>query len=49
MIASGALPTLYSPVEINRVLIDGGVVDNYPIEELKIELTLLLVLMFKMD
>lgn len=36
MIASGALPTLYSPVEINgRVLIDGGVVDNYPIEELK--------------
>lgn len=37
MIASGALPTLYSPVEINgRVLIDGGVVDNYPIEELKV-------------
>lgn len=36
MIASGALPTLYSPVEINgKVLIDGGVVDNYPIEELK--------------
>mgnify|MGYP003439479980 FL=1 len=36
MIASGALPTLYSPVEIKgRVLIDGGVVDNYPIEELK--------------
>jgi len=36
MIASGALPTLYSPVEINgRILIDGGVVDNYPIEELK--------------
>ena len=36
MIASGALPTLYSPVEINgRLLIDGGVVDNYPIEELK--------------
>jgi NTE family protein len=36
MIASGALPTLYSPVEINgRVLIDGGVIDNYPIEELK--------------
>lgn len=37
MIASGALPTLYSPVEINgRLLIDGGVVDNYPIEELKL-------------
>ena len=36
MIASGALPTLYSPFEINgRLLIDGGVVDNYPIEELK--------------
>jgi NTE family protein len=36
MIASGALPTLYSPVEINgRVLIDGGVIDNYPIEDLK--------------
>lgn len=36
MIASGALPTLYSPVEINgRLLIDGGVVDNYPVEELK--------------
>ncbi len=36
MIASGALPTLYSPVEINgSVLIDGGVIDNYPVEELK--------------
>ena len=36
MIASGALPTLYSPVVINgRLLIDGGVVDNYPVEELK--------------
>ncbi|HBD26141.1 patatin-like phospholipase family protein [Flavobacterium sp.] len=36
MIASGALPTLYSPVEMNgRLLIDGGVVDNYPVEELK--------------
>ena len=35
MVASGALPTLYSPVEINsRLLIDGGVIDNYPIEEL---------------
>ncbi|TDR24629.1 patatin-like phospholipase family protein [Flavobacterium cheniae] len=36
MIASGALPTLYSPVEMNgRLLIDGGVIDNYPVEELK--------------
>jgi len=36
IIASGALPTLYSPVEINgRLLIDGGVIDNYPIEELR--------------
>lgn len=36
IIASGALPTLYNPVEINgRLLIDGGVVNNYPIEELK--------------
>ncbi len=35
MVASGALPTLYSPVEINgRLLIDGGVIDNYPVEEL---------------
>ena len=33
--ASGALPTLYSPVEINgKLLIDGGVIDNYPVEEL---------------
>jgi NTE family protein len=36
IIASGALPTLYSPVEINgRLFIDGGVVNNYPVEELK--------------
>ncbi len=36
MLASGALPTLYSPVVIDgKMLIDGGVVDNYPIEELK--------------
>ncbi len=36
MIASAALPTLYNPVVIDgRILIDGGVVDNYPIEELK--------------
>jgi NTE family protein len=36
IIASGAIPTLYSPIEINeRILIDGGVVNNYPVEELK--------------
>ena len=35
IIASGALPTLYNPIEINgRLLIDGGVVNNYPVEEL---------------
>lgn len=35
MLASGALPTLYSPVEIKgQLLIDGGVVNNYPIEEI---------------
>lgn len=34
--ASGAFPSLYSPVNIDgRVLIDGGVVNNYPIEELR--------------
>ena len=36
MLASGALPTLYSPVVIDgKMLIDGGIIDNYPIEELK--------------
>ncbi|WP_298950872.1 patatin-like phospholipase family protein [uncultured Nonlabens sp.] len=34
--ASGALPSLFAPVEIDgKLLIDGGVVDNYPIEKLK--------------
>ncbi len=34
--ASGALPTLFQPVPINdQILIDGGVVNNYPIDELK--------------
>ncbi len=34
--ASGAFPSLFQPVEIgDRVLIDGGVVNNYPIDELK--------------
>ncbi|GEQ84720.1 patatin [Patiriisocius marinistellae] len=36
ILASGALPSLFAPVIINdQVLIDGGVVNNYPIEELK--------------
>ncbi|WP_264559923.1 patatin-like phospholipase family protein [Flavobacterium sp. N2270] len=36
LVTSGALPTLYSPIEIDgRLLIDGGVVNNYPVEELK--------------
>lgn len=34
--ASGAFPSLFEPVEIDgRVLIDGGVVNNYPIDEVK--------------
>ena len=34
--ASGALPSLFSPVIINdQLLIDGGVVNNYPVEELR--------------
>jgi len=34
--ASGALPSLFEPVEIDdKVLIDGGVVNNYPIDEVK--------------
>ncbi|NCG04737.1 MAG: patatin [Bacteroidetes bacterium] len=33
--ASSALPTLFSPVTVeNRTLIDGGVSNNYPIEEM---------------
>ncbi|WP_298238715.1 patatin-like phospholipase family protein [uncultured Algibacter sp.] len=36
IMASGALPSLFQPVEINdTVLIDGGVVNNYPIDELR--------------
>ena len=36
VMASGALPSLFQPVVINdMVLIDGGVVNNYPIDELK--------------
>ena len=34
--ASSSFPTVFSPVEIdNRVLVDGGLVDNYPVELLK--------------
>jgi len=34
--ASGAFPTLFQPVNIDgQLLIDGGVVNNYPIDELK--------------
>ncbi len=33
--ASGALPSLFQPVEIDgKLLIDGGVVNNYPVDEL---------------
>lgn len=36
ILASGAFPSLYSPVIIEgRYLIDGGVVNNYPAEEIK--------------
>ncbi len=36
MLASSAFPTLFSPVEINgKILIDGGVSNNYPIDEVK--------------
>ncbi len=36
ILASGAFPSLYTPVEIDdRLLIDGGVVNNYPIQELR--------------
>ncbi len=36
IMASGALPSLFQPVIINDdILIDGGVVNNYPIDELR--------------
>ncbi|MCH4551918.1 patatin-like phospholipase family protein [Aestuariibaculum lutulentum] len=36
VMASAALPSLFQPVTINdEVLIDGGVVNNYPIDELR--------------
>ncbi|WP_396156085.1 patatin-like phospholipase family protein [Flavobacterium sp.] len=36
MLASSAFPSLFSPVEIDgKLLIDGGVVNNYPVEEIR--------------
>ncbi len=36
--ASGAIPTLFRPVEINgQLLTDGGVVNNYPVNKLKLK------------
>ncbi len=36
ILASGTLPSLFEPAEIDgQILIDGGVVNNYPIDELK--------------
>ena len=36
MIASSAFPSLFSPVEMDgNLLVDGGVANNYPIEEVK--------------
>lgn len=36
MMASSAFPSLFSPVEIDgKILVDGGVVNNYPIEEVR--------------
>lgn len=36
LLASSAFPSLFSPVEINgKLLIDGGVVNNYPAEEVR--------------
>lgn len=36
MVASAAFPSLFSPVEVDgRLLVDGGVVNNYPIKEVR--------------
>ena len=36
MLASSAFPSLFSPVEIDgKLLVDGGVVNNYPVEEIR--------------
>lgn len=35
MLASGSFPTLFSPIDIDgRLLTDGGVVNNYPVEQI---------------
>lgn len=36
LLASSAFPTLFSPIEIDgKMLVDGGVTNNYPIDEVK--------------
>ena len=36
MLASSAFPTLFSPVEVDgRLLVDGGVTNNFPVDEIK--------------
>lgn len=36
MIASAAFPSLFSPIEIdNQLIVDGGVANNYPIDEVR--------------
>jgi len=36
IVASGAFPTIFSPIEIDgKFLLDGGIVNNYPIEEVR--------------
>lgn len=36
LMASSAFPSLFSPVELNgKILIDGGVTNNYPVEEVR--------------
>ncbi len=36
IIASGAIPSLYNPIELEgKLLVDGGVKNNYPVEEIK--------------
>lgn len=36
ILASGAFPSLYSPIEINdQILIDGGISNNFPVDEVR--------------
>jgi|GEM_PF-17792 len=36
IVASGSFPTIFSPMEIDgRYLLDGGIVNNYPVEEVR--------------